>query len=75
LWDTLPCTQDDVEQRSIGVYCLHHQGSLLVLMMEAVRTSETLVNINLTTRQYIPEDSKLHTRCRENLKSHRDEAV
>jgi hypothetical protein len=28
-------------------------------MMEAVRTSETSVNIYLTTRQYIPEDSKL----------------
>jgi hypothetical protein len=26
---------------------------LIALMMEAVRTSETLVNINLTTRQYI----------------------
>jgi hypothetical protein len=34
-------------------------GSLIALMMEAVRTSETLVNINLTTGQYIPEDSKL----------------
>jgi hypothetical protein len=39
-------------------------------MMEAVRTSETSVNINLSTRRYIPEDSKLHTRCHENLKSH-----
>jgi hypothetical protein len=38
--------------------------------MEALRTSETSVNTNLTTRRYIPEDSKLHTRCRENLKSH-----
>jgi hypothetical protein len=28
--------------------------------MEAVRTSETLVSINLTTRQYIPRDSKLY---------------
>jgi hypothetical protein len=38
-------------------------------MMEAVRTSETSVNINVTTRRYIPEDCKLHTRRRENLKS------
>jgi hypothetical protein len=38
-------------------------------MMEAVRTSETSVNFNVTTRCYIPEDSKLHTRRRENLKS------
>jgi hypothetical protein len=27
-------------------------------MMEAVRTSETPVNFNVTTRRYIPEDSK-----------------
>jgi hypothetical protein len=39
--------------------------------MEAVRTSEKFVNLNLTTRQYIPEDSKLYTRLRENLKSHK----
>jgi hypothetical protein len=38
-------------------------------MMEVVRTSETSVNNYLTTRQYIPEDSKLHSRRRENLKS------
>jgi hypothetical protein len=28
------------------------------LMMEAVRTSETSVNFNVTTRRYISEDSK-----------------
>jgi hypothetical protein len=39
-------------------------------MMEAERTSETSVDIQLRTRQYIPEDSELHTRRRENLKSH-----
>jgi hypothetical protein len=39
-------------------------------MLEAVRTSETSVNFNVTTRRYIPEDSKLHTRRRKNLKSH-----
>jgi hypothetical protein len=43
----------------------------VALMMEAVRTSESSVNFNVTTRRYIPEDSKLHTRRRENLKSHR----
>jgi hypothetical protein len=37
-------------------------------MMEAARTSETSVDIQLRTRQYIPEDSELHTRRRENLK-------
>jgi hypothetical protein len=44
-------------------------GSLIALMMEAARTSETSVDIGLRTRQYIPEDSELHTRRRENLKS------
>jgi hypothetical protein len=40
-------------------------------MMEAARTSETSVD-NYFTRQYIPEDkSELHTRRRENLKSHK----
>jgi hypothetical protein len=45
-------------------------------MMEAARTSETSVD-NYFTRQYIPEDNselhtrfKIHTRRRENLKSH-----
>jgi hypothetical protein len=42
----------------------------VALMMEAVRTSETSVNFNVTTRRYIPEDSELHTCRRENLKSH-----
>jgi hypothetical protein len=40
------------------------------LMMEAARTSETSVD-NYFTRKFIPEDnSELHTRRRENLKSH-----
>jgi hypothetical protein len=33
----------------------------VTLIMEAVRTSETSVNCNVTTRRYIPEDSKLRT--------------
>jgi hypothetical protein len=39
-------------------------------MMEVVSTSETSVNFYDTTRRNIPEDSRLHTRRRENLKSH-----
>jgi hypothetical protein len=39
-------------------------------MMVALGTSETSVDIYLTTWQYIPEDSELHTRRHENLKSH-----
>jgi hypothetical protein len=40
--------------------------------MEAVHTSDTSVHlINVTTQRYISEASKLHTRRREDLKSHK----
>jgi hypothetical protein len=39
-------------------------------MMEAARTSETLVNFYQTTRRYTPEDSNLRSHRRENLKSY-----
>jgi hypothetical protein len=43
---------------------------IIALMMEAALTSETSVE-NYFTRQYITEDkSELHSRRRENLKSH-----
>jgi hypothetical protein len=38
-------------------------------MMEAERTSETSVKFYQTTQRNIPEDSHLHTRRSENLKS------
>jgi hypothetical protein len=38
-----------------------------VLMMKAVRTSETSVNFKMTTRRYILEDSKLHTQLSKQL--------
>jgi hypothetical protein len=41
---------------------------LTTLMMEAVQTSEALVNLNQSTRGYNQEDSHLHTHRRENLK-------
>jgi hypothetical protein len=40
------------------------------MMIEAVRIFEISVNFNVNTRRYDPEDSKLHTIRRENLKSH-----
>jgi hypothetical protein len=43
---------------------------IIALMMEAASTSETSVNFYQTTRRNIPEDNHLHTRRRENLKSH-----
>jgi hypothetical protein len=33
--------------------------AIIALMMEAARASETSVDIDLTTRQYITEDSEL----------------
>jgi hypothetical protein len=39
-------------------------------MMEATSTSETSVNLYQTTRRNIPEDSHLHNRRREKMKSH-----
>jgi hypothetical protein len=44
--------------------------TLSTLMMEAASTSETLVNFYQTTQCYNTEDSHLHTRRRENLKSY-----
>jgi hypothetical protein len=40
------------------------------LMMEAARTSETLVNFYQTTRRYNPEDNPLRTNRSENPKSY-----
>jgi hypothetical protein len=48
---------------------------MIALMMKAARTSETSVDIQLRTRQNIPEDSELHSRRRENLKSHKRAGV
>jgi hypothetical protein len=50
----------------------YEDGSFLaiVLMMEAASTSETSVKFYQTTRRCNPEDSHLHTRCHENLKSY-----
>jgi GH25 family lysozyme M1 (1,4-beta-N-acetylmuramidase) len=43
---------------------------MIALMMEAASTSETSVNFYQTTRGNKAEDSRFHTRRRENLKSH-----
>jgi hypothetical protein len=47
-----------------------HTASIIALMMEAEHTSKMSANFNVTTWSYIPEDTKLHTHRRENLKSH-----
>jgi hypothetical protein len=48
-WVVAPCSMVEVKQHSRGPCCLHHQGAL---MIEAARTSETLVNFYQTTRRY-----------------------
>jgi hypothetical protein len=59
-----------VYRRFRGPGCHHHQGEewLIVLMMEAVRTSETSVNLYQSIWRYNPEHSHHHTHRRENLK-------
>jgi hypothetical protein len=44
-------------------------AALIALVMEAVQTSETLVNLHQSTRRCNPEDSHLFHR-RQNLKSY-----
>jgi hypothetical protein len=48
---------------------IYRSFRLIALMMEAVSTSETSVNFYQTTGRNAPEDSHLHIRRRENLKS------
>jgi hypothetical protein len=64
-WDVTPCSLFGVDRRFRGAYNLHYRPD-----EEAVRTSETSVYSKETTGRYIQEDSNLHTRCRENLKSY-----
>jgi hypothetical protein len=42
------------------VYAAFIIRAMSEMMMEAACTSETLVNIQLRTQQYIPEDFELH---------------
>jgi hypothetical protein len=55
--------------RRVVSYKLTDVSKVIALMMEAVSTFETSVNFNETRRRNISEDSHLHTRRRENLKS------
>jgi hypothetical protein len=49
---------DVTEVRAASIIRLM-SDSLITLMIEAARTSETSADIRLRTRQYIPEDSEL----------------
>jgi hypothetical protein len=65
LWDVAPCSLVEIDWRFRRV--------LIALMMESFYTSETSVSFHQTTRRNNPEDSYLHTRRRENLKSQQDD--
>jgi hypothetical protein len=58
-WDVAP--RSHVEDDP----CFRDAYYPIALMMEAVRTSETSVSFNVTTRSYIPENSKVYIRRRE----------
>jgi hypothetical protein len=60
-WVVAPCSLVDVYQRFRGPCSLHHQSEqyVIALIIEAARTSETLVNFYQITHRYNPEDSHL----------------
>jgi hypothetical protein len=64
-WVVVPCSLVEVHQRFRSSCCLRHQGD-----DGGTSTSETSVIFYQTTRHNNPEDSHLHTRHLENLKSH-----
>jgi hypothetical protein len=66
-WGVAPCSLVGVD-----VFSEARTASIIrVIIMEALRTSETSVYSHETTQHYIPEGPNLHTRRRENLKSHK----
>jgi hypothetical protein len=68
LWDVAPYSHVEVEE-------VRTASIIIALMVETVRTSELLVNFNVTTRRYIPQDSKLHNRRLENPKCHTETII
>jgi hypothetical protein len=65
-WERAPRSLVEVHRRFRRAYYRHH---LCSLTMEAVRTSETTIYFNETTRHHTPEDCHFHTCRLENLKS------
>jgi hypothetical protein len=63
-WVIATCSLVEVCRHFKGVCCIHHQVD------EATSTSETSVNFYQNTRRDNSEDSHLHIRRHENLKSH-----
>jgi hypothetical protein len=59
LWDVAPSSHVEVNRsfREASASIINAMG--MARMMEAICTSEMYVNFNVTTRCYIPEDTKL----------------
>jgi hypothetical protein len=70
LWALVLCSLVEVDKHFRGVYCLYHQDDFMALMMEAVCTSQMMVNFDETSQHYIPERCHLHTCYCKKLKSH-----
>jgi hypothetical protein len=61
-WAIAPCRPVWIYQRFRDLYCFHQQSideALIALMVEAIQTSETLVNTYQSTWCYNPGDSHL----------------
>jgi hypothetical protein len=83
-WDIPPCSHLKVNRRFGGTCWLHLPGRRISqarnqreagsmnssLKMEAIYSSATSVQIQRTTRRYIPEDRTLHNHRCENLRSY-----
>jgi hypothetical protein len=68
-WQLRRSEQEEIIiQLKMAVFWVVAPCSQGALMMEAARTSETLVNFYQTTRRYNPADSHLRTHRRENLR-------
>jgi hypothetical protein len=68
-WDVAPCSlEEDYDVSEVLASSIIRV--MMALITEAASTSETSVNVYQTTRRNNPADSHLHTRRRENLKSH-----
>jgi hypothetical protein len=55
--------------RFLYIQPIPHTRFFIVLVVDAAKTTETLVSFYQTTRRYNPEDSHLRTHRRENLRS------
>jgi hypothetical protein len=65
VWDITPCSPVVVDRRFRGADCLHNQDDVFITrLLEAVRTSETSVCYNETTRRNRPENKTIpETSC------------